>query len=674
MNSPMNTPFRIRFSVFIATVLAAGSALALWSDSASVGDPVVVWNDVQNNPAAVSDGAGGVIVAWQDARSGADNDIYAQRVTATGPQWTAGGIPVVTLAQDQANPAAVSDGAGGVIIGWQDFRSGADNDIHAQRLDSDGNALWTANGVLVTGAISHQELPKMIADGAGGAILAWRDSRGGVTSDIYAQRLDADGNPLWTADGVAVCAAAGDQDKPVLVSDGAGGAVVAWTDLRGADRDIYAQRLDADGNPLWAADGVAVCAAAGDQDLPAMVPDGAGRAIVAWQDYRNGGDNDVYAQRMNPVGAADWAANGIALSAAAGDQQSPILVSDGAGGAIAAWQDYRSGANNDIYAQRVNTSGDVLWTAGGVAVSAAAGEQRNPAGISDGAGGAIIAWRDARSGADDIYARKIGADGAAAWTADGNAVGSAAGNQQAPALVPDGAEGAIAVWEDLRSGTEDIYAARIHASGLLGSPPPAPSGLSAAADSDTRVNLSWTDNSTDETGFRIERSSDNITFTADGTTAAGDTTYTSPNLSPSTATYFRVAAYNGKGDSSPTAVANALTRPSAPTGLTATAASDSAVNLAWTNGSAHDGLHVERSTGGDYSEIAAPDADITTFADTGLSPSTTYTYRLRAHNASGFSAYSTVSDATTDNIPTVGTGTGTGSGGGCFISLLKKQK
>ena len=85
----------------------------------------------------------------------------------------------------------------------------------------------------------------------GDVIVTWQDSRSGHY-DIYAQRFDGDGNPLWTIDGVAVCTAANDQNIPDIVSDDADGAIIAWEDRRNGKWDIYAQRIDPDGNILWA--------------------------------------------------------------------------------------------------------------------------------------------------------------------------------------------------------------------------------------------------------------------------------------------------------------------------------------------------------------------------------------------------------------------------------------
>jgi hypothetical protein len=444
------------------------------------GFPICTAKGVQQYPEIASDGVGGAIVAWWDARNGND-DIYAQRISADGAvQWIADGVALCIEAGSQRNPAIASDGAGGAIFAWQDYRRGyLDCDIYVKRISVDGRALWTADGLALCAARGQQWNQAIIADGAGGAIVAWQDYRNNDAPDIYAQRISADGTPRWPADGVALCTAPGTQIWPKLTRDGAGGAIVIWEDGREryGDGVIYAQRIAPDGTVQWDSNGVALCTAARRQNEPTLVPDGAGGAIVAWRDWRNRND-DVYAQRISATGMRQWMADGVALWDDSCRMRSHAIVADGAGGAIIS-SSAESGGNGTIRVQRISGDAALRWSAGGVVLCSAAGQFLFQNMIADAAGGAIVTWTRYRRGGKwkDVYAQRISADGGVQWLADGVAVCTKTGDPFCPAFVSDGAGGAIFTWSDsdFRSRTKgDIYAQILSASGQIKPRQPAP--------------------------------------------------------------------------------------------------------------------------------------------------------------------------------------------------------
>ena len=476
-------------AVFFSMVVGVPSLWAFWVPN---GVSLCSTTGDQYYPKITSDGAGGAIITWQDFRSSSTYDIYAQRVNASGViQWTASGVALCAATADQYYPQITSDGAGGAVVTWQDFRSSSGYDIYAQRVNSSGAVQWTADGVAICTMTAPQVFPQITNDGAGGAIVTWNDNRAGSDYDIYAQRVNASGAVQWTADGVAVCATVQYQFSTEITSDGMGGAIVTWYEIHSlSSQDICAQRVDASGAVQWTADGVDLCTATGAQVYPKITHDGTGGAIVTWRDDRSG-NYDIYAQRVNASGATQWTADGVALCTATGSQEFPMITSDGAGGAIVTWYDSRSG-NNDIYAQRVNASGAVQWTADGVALCTATGSQERLTITSDGAGGAIATWSDSRSGNNDIYAQRVDASGAVQWTADGVALCAATGSQQYPTIASDSACGAIVTWHDARSGTQDIYVQFVDDRGRAGKLSPHISSIGdVPGDQGGRVYLSW---------------------------------------------------------------------------------------------------------------------------------------------------------------------------------------
>lgn len=453
-------------AIAVFAVLCVGST-DLRAQWAADGMPVCDATSDQDNIHIVADGASGAIVVWDDDRD--YSDIYAQRIDNLGTAlWTANGMIVCGVAAPTLR-GVVSDGFGGALLVWDDYRNFSTRDVYAQHIDGSGTASWPADGVLLGSDGTNGGKDACIAsNGAKGAIVAWDDDRnyGSNLADIYANGVDSLQN-VWAADGIAICTVGGIQQELHIASDGAGGAIMAWEDYRGTypnNHSIFVQRVDGDGTVLWTENGVALANLMSKDVLdPFVVADGSGGAIVAWQDNR--GFRDIYAQRIDASGNVKWTANGIAVCTAAEWQGYIRAIPDGAGGAIFTWWENRDG-QGDIYAQRVDSLGNMLWTADGAPVCTDPADQGSPPSIApDGAGGAVIAWDDYRNADSDIYAQRIDADGNPLWTVDGVCVCGATGWVYDPCVASDGAHGAVVVWEDMRGADKDVYVNSVNHAG-----------------------------------------------------------------------------------------------------------------------------------------------------------------------------------------------------------------
>jgi len=364
-----------------------------------------------------------LIYAWVDERydTTLGKEIYAQRINSDGSydsHWVKDGYPACGPSGDggdQIEPEIVPDNTGGAIVVWEDWQVTNDVNLFAQRMASTGALQWyPLAGITVCNHLDDQKNHAVISDGAGGAIIVWEDHRSGaITPDIYAQRLNSAGTRVWTPNGVPICDASGAQRAPQIVGDGDEGAIVVWQDGRGAANDIYAQRVDKNGNVQWTLDGKVVCDAAGEQQNPRMIAMG-DEYVIAWRDFRGGTlEGDVYAQRIDQAGERKWTpANGVDICTAAGAQAWPTLAIDdvATGAVIISWQDSRS-ANYDIYAQRVESNGTIDWPANGVPICTFDSTQQDPLATADAHGGVIIVWQDNRNHRGyeiyDLYAQRI---------------------------------------------------------------------------------------------------------------------------------------------------------------------------------------------------------------------------------------------------------------------------
>ncbi len=150
----IHLPFPLLILVVFTWLIVNTSSHAQWSTDPSINTPISTAANGQYWQKMVSDGAGGAIITWQDGRIVNTDDIYAQRIDASGVvQWTTDGVPICTDTLNQQLPQIISDGAGGAIITWDDFRNGFNHDIYAQRINGDGVVQWQTNGVPIhTGA------------------------------------------------------------------------------------------------------------------------------------------------------------------------------------------------------------------------------------------------------------------------------------------------------------------------------------------------------------------------------------------------------------------------------------------------------------------------------------------------------------------------------------------
>jgi hypothetical protein len=381
--------------------------------------------------------------------------IVAVFSTVAAAQWPENGLCICSFRGDQSRPQIVQSSDGCVIVVWVDNR-GSNRAIYAQRLDAFGNALWAAGGIRVASREgSNFSSPSVAPDGYGGAYIAWQSELSGYI-DIYAHRIGRDGYPVWVApSGVPVCTAAGSQIKPRLLGLGTSGAMIVWVDRRTGENDIYAQYLSpTTGACRWAANGISVCRAAGNQYEPRIASDGDGGAIVAWFDGRLE-RNTIYAQRIRPTGLMMWDADGLGICGTLRNKVAPDIAPDGLGGAVFVWSDMSAG-KGDIYAQKVDGAGNKVWDKEGVQVCTEMGAQTMPRAVTDQQGGAFVCWQDARDESMDIYAQRIDASGASAWLDGGIPISVGPENEYMPRIARCESRGAIIAWLDDRSRIDNI--------------------------------------------------------------------------------------------------------------------------------------------------------------------------------------------------------------------------
>src|SRR6266446_2687043 len=195
--------------------------------------------------------------------------------------------------------------------------------------------------------------------------------------------------------------------------------------------------------------------------------------------------------------------------------------------------------------------------------------------------------------------------------------------------------------------------------------PNAPSNTNAVAMSDSKVNVSWQDNSPNETGFEVHRSTNGPSgaFTLIATTTASAISRADTGLNPSTQYCYKVRAFKkADGHTTYSNFSNAgcattlpPPAPNPPSNTQVVAVSDTRNDVSWQDNSPNEtGFEVYRSTNGPngaFTLIATTTASVISRADTGLNSSTQYCYEVRAfitaNSVTTYSGFSNTACATT---------------------------
>ena len=377
----------------------------------------------------------GLIVAWPVLAAWSDDP------TARTPVCTADYL------QDSPRLVAVEDG---FIVSWRDQRRLEYFDVYAQKFSVLGEMLWPENGRVIAegpaGSLAYQwqSSTGLAHDGDGGALIAWYDYYDPVYSyfQAFVTRVAADATVAWGDPGEPIQTP--DTAVPMLANPvGANFISLEWDIAADSEGGIFVPvqnpfgwketsigRFDSDGrlrtkwfsNPIENLAGLLVL-------VPVVEPGGEDGVIIVWQDVLGYGLSSILASKHIDL-ETEWPIVPESFDPVWDMVQldDPALTSsvhlaavpDGAGGAIAAWMDNRTGSYR-LYTQRIDTNGNLVWGPGGVAVTGdlANAIVENLAIAVDGEGGAVITWNEQFNDPHTLRAQRLDADGNTQWAAGG---------------------------------------------------------------------------------------------------------------------------------------------------------------------------------------------------------------------------------------------------------------
>jgi hypothetical protein len=466
-------------------------------------------------------------IAWQDTRNNASiPDIFVQKLDKDGVrQFDTRGVLVCTNGVNKINPVMIHDGSGGVIIAWNDSRTG-NNDPYFQRIDANGNIIYTANGIDVVDHLNPtdkskiQQFVKLVLVDNAHFVAVWEDSRnftgtGTARRDMYSSKFKiSDGTRAGgtVPNDYRMTTGANNEVSSMLLANGTGGFYAVWQDFTIAtaptfanNSNIHFEQYNTDLAPIHgsAANGINVSGGSSLNRLrPAIARDSAGGVIIAWEDNRLGAANlgNIWATRVNSSGAIVWpsagapSSTGVQVTVQPNNESFIKLITDPAGDIMMTWIDEREGiGQKDIYTTKINQNDGVkMWniipgcnpSLGQICDSTqevvntlqdqpSTGANGSISGgaystISDKNGGIIVVWDDAAYTPTDIYAQRFDNNGVRQWSFGGVPVSNADSIQRFPVAVQGtlaaGPDGVIVGFLDGRKITTLATATSVYAS------------------------------------------------------------------------------------------------------------------------------------------------------------------------------------------------------------------
>jgi hypothetical protein len=279
-------------------------------------------------------------------------------------------------------------------------------DIYGRLVGENGVAV--GGEFIICNAASSQFYPSVAFNSATNQYLVtWTDDRNGA-SDIYGQLVNANGS--LSGGNFFISNAVDRQFYPsVAYNSSTNQFLVAWEDARNGSYDIYGQLVNSNGS--LSGGNFVISNAANSQYWPSVAFNSSTNQFLAvWQDGRSGTNTDIYGQLVNANGSLSG--GDFVISNAADNQNAPsVAFNSSANQFLAAWLDYRSGTNWDIYGQLINSNGSL--SGGNLIISNAAGDQYEPSvAYNSSTNQFLVGWTDYRSGTTyDIYGQLLNSNG-----------------------------------------------------------------------------------------------------------------------------------------------------------------------------------------------------------------------------------------------------------------------
>lgn len=416
---------------------------------------------------------GDYYIAWFSNGTG-NYDVRLQRMNSQGDfLWEANGILVsdhetMTWLTDWDMTVDNEDNA---ILTWQDISTGFNN-IFVYKVATDGSLVWGDDGVQLSDTEAFDASPKVCVTSENNVIVAWQSE-----DVVKINKISANGELPWGSPGVEI---AGENTfswpQPLAVEDD--NVIVKYFNDSGPlwapDRYVYAQKYDADGNSVW--DTPAIITDEGGitawNQVFSMVKDDQNGFYIGWHEDRyNTMNAHVFAQYIGADGSILFADDGIELSFTENRQKyNPKIVWDQASEDIFVyWTEMDSDQNNaGIFGQRLNAVGELLWTNNAKEIVALQSPRFNLQSAETAPEGAFL-FANIENTPNNIFkAALVDSEGDFVWENEFEDVSTVSSSKSHSVSCGFSNNQWVMAWEDDRMSLDDLYAQNISINGELG--------------------------------------------------------------------------------------------------------------------------------------------------------------------------------------------------------------
>ncbi len=372
---------------------------------------------------------------------------------------------------DQVQPKLAPFGIYGGYVSWFDANPATPPpvgyDVIYQRLNEQGDQKFPQGGHIVADlSNSSTEDYGLDVDSQGNALLAFLDTREGSNQQITAAKMSPGAQPLWGPLGVQLTSDSNSHAAPKIAATSDGGIVVAWT----SNSNVVAQKLNAAGQPQWGA-GVVFTESGYNYLLADLHAADNGSVIISWVREKGFGSNaTLVANKISTSGTLLWGSKSLSIFTAGSLQfgNFPYFLPDGSGGAVFAW--YTSSPALQVFAQHILADGTPAFSAGGVAVSSDTIDVRVAPSATYRASTqeVFVFWteEDSNQIVNGVYGQKFNSTGAPQWGSTGLVLVPLGADTQDFVTAVQVGSGALVFWVDSAGYSDDtIQATRLNDNG-----------------------------------------------------------------------------------------------------------------------------------------------------------------------------------------------------------------